>query len=91
MSRNDRRRVRRAYKVFKRAMFALSVIGFIHIVGAVGRFDFATETGEVLALSEILKQMAIGGILMVPGTWLLHIDNMIADAEDREEHEHEDA
>ena len=44
----------------------LVFIGFILMMGAVGKSDFADEIGEYIELKDFIPQMVVGLLLMIP-------------------------
>ena len=44
----------------------LAFIGFILMMGAVGKSDFADEIGEYIELKDFIPQMVVGLLLMIP-------------------------
>lgn len=82
MNRSDRRKILRAFDLYKRAMYALAVAGVAYILLVVGNADYMAAVGKYFSMLETTKQLIIGALLATPGAWLLCIDSMIHDAKE---------
>ena len=53
-------------KIVRTIAGILAFIGFILMLGAIGKSDFADEIGEYIELKDFLPQMVVGLLLMLP-------------------------